>query len=237
MKIPYNRHLAVPLFLMFSLWAKGGTPNACAQHSTPSIVDAPRDIVEAIHSSAFVGSGSFISNAPVSSVFGCSHEAWFYIHEAVVNHSSGDVLRLYVDCLKSDPAAGFGPLPRQSANDVAAWGNTFKLLQGKTYHVVVIPMSKPNPYLLLDKLVSDDDWLLFRQDILDAKAGRYVWRDPVVLKQREWRLAADEAEQLYQQMKAGTVSREAWKQSESRAESLFDEYKAIRGTNTAIRCP
>ena len=222
---------------MFTSWMLGWTHLANAQSSSISVADAPREIVEAVHGSAFVGSGSFISNAPADSVFGCSHEAWFFVHEAVVHHASGDVLRVFVDCLKSDPSAGFGPMPHQPGSAADQWGNSFKLVAGKTYHVVVIPMSKPAPYLLLDKLIPDDDWPLFRQDILDAQAGKYIWRDPAVIKERAWHSAVEYSERLYQQMKSGSVARAEWKASADRAARLFDEYKAIRGTNTAIRCP
>lgn len=231
-----DRYLWLTLLGLLFLWASSGQRYAFAQYSTNSIVDAPREIVEAVHGSAFVGSGSFLSNAPISDALGWSHEAWFQVQESIVNQTSGDVLRIFVDSTKIDPAAGFGPPPEKPGGELDAYWNSFKLVFGKSYHVVVTMTLSPEPHLMLRKLIPDDEWSLFRRDILDAKAGTYVWRDPVVIKEREWLAAAEESERLYQQMKSGSISRAAWKVAADRAMILFEEFKVLRGTNTAIYC-
>ncbi len=128
-------------------------------------------------------------------------------------------------------------MPLQRGETADNWGHSFKFVPGKIYHVKCRTIGLPPEFILLDTYFSENEWSVFRQDVLDAMSGTYVWRDPLVLKQREWFAASKEAERLYQQMQDGLVSREVWKASEDRATALYQEYLAIQGTNsTAIYC-
>lgn len=223
---------AIALFVVFADSALAITP-LVADPSVAIEADAPTEIREALLQTYFLGTGTFDEYVLNREVWGGSHKVVFRIEESVVSQTTNKVISFYVPCGESDPAAGYGPRPEWRSKEDDLWGAAFKFVPGKRYAVRVSYVGE-DPILLLRRLYAADEWPQFRQDVLDAASGTYVWRDPSELKKREWIYAENEAEKVYAQYTNGLVERAVWRTALDKAEALRIEFKKLRGRNLEI---